>query len=68
MTHVEKILFDDLRVFLSEKDNIQAEENPNTKQNDGNYITKIACVYKDRNNQYPFEVQVKSYLNDVYCK
>lgn len=62
----EKILFEDLRSFLSKRDNIETESNPNTKQKNGNYIAKIACFYKDRNNKYPFEVQIKSYLNDVW--
>lgn len=61
----EKTLFEDLRKFLQRK-NIESESNPNTEQKNHKYIAKIACKYIDGNNIYPFEVQIKSYLNDVW--
>ena len=56
----EEIVFDKLIEFLRDKDNIETEENPKLVQNNGHNIYKIACKYKELNNIFSFEVQIKS--------
>ena len=62
----EKNIFEKLIKHLKEMDCIEIEEFPNTKQKNGHEIYKIACKYKELDEKFSFEVQVKSLLNDVW--
>lgn len=62
----EETVFDKLKEFLREKDNIETEEEPNLVQKNGHNIYKIACKYKELNNIFSFEVQIKSLLHDTW--
>lgn len=62
----EETVFYKLKEFLRDKDNIETEENPNLKQKNGHNIYKIACKYKELNNIFSFEVQIKSLLHDTW--
>ncbi|RRC92174.1 hypothetical protein EII25_05070 [Erysipelotrichaceae bacterium OH741_COT-311] len=62
----EKNIFEELIKHLKEMDCIEIEEFPNTKQKNGHEIYKIACKYKELDEKFSFEVQVKSLLNDVW--
>lgn len=61
----EKIIFQELISFLKDKD-VEVEENPNLKQKNGHEIHKISCKYKEINNVFSFEVQVKSLMHDTW--
>ena len=62
----EKTVFDKLKEFLRDKDNIEVEEEPNLVQKNGHNIYKIACKYKELNNVFSFEIQIKSLLHDTW--
>jgi len=59
----KRILFNKLKKFLKNKENIEVEENPNLLQKNGHTIYKLACKYKEISNIFSFEVQVKSLIH-----
>lgn len=62
----EKNIFEKLKTYLQKNSYIEIEETPNIKQKNGHEIYKIACKYKESDEKFSFEVQVKSLLNDVW--
>ena len=62
----EKIIFEKLVEYLSENKDIEVEKNINTKQKNGFDIYKVSCKYKKNSEIFCFEIQVKSFLNDVW--
>ncbi|MGI6696248.1 MAG: hypothetical protein ACOX6O_08475 [Christensenellales bacterium] len=62
----EDFIYSRLLDYLKEQENIIVEETPNTRQQNGREIFKVSCQYKEESSVFSFEVQVKSYLNDVW--
>lgn len=62
----EKDIFKQLIEYLSKKECIELEKDPETEQKNGHSIYKIACKYEELANIFCFEVQVKSLLHDAW--
>lgn len=62
----EKLIFEELKKYFENRSDIEVEEKTNNKQKNGHVIYKIACKYRELNNFFSFEVQVKSLLNDLW--
>lgn len=62
----EEKVYNNLKVFLESKENFEVEKNPNLLQKNGHTIYKLACQYREMNNTFSFEVQVKSLIHDTW--
>lgn len=62
----EKIIYEALEKHLKTNESIELEESPNHKQSNGHDIYKIAGKYKEINNSFSFEIQVKSLIHDTW--
>lgn len=62
----EEKIFDELIAFLSNESRIILEKNSNQKMKNGEKIYKISGKHIELQNKFSFEIQVKSYLLDVW--